>query len=109
MSQNHGNADGRKGEFFREMSTLGDPIPCNVKTTNVDNAKPGDVELRAVVVEIHNERTGEAVGLEVERINGWLSGAIAKEEEDMKEGTGELWCVFIELVQTTWETGIIPL
>ena len=95
-------------ELYRTVHPPGEPILCNVETTYVNDAAPGDAELWEVVAGMCNGRAGGATGMKAEYLKGWLQGAITEEKEGGREGAGTLWRAFIDLVQTVWETGSIP-
>ena len=66
-------------ELYQKVHSPGEPIPCNVKTTDVDDAAHGNEELREVVAGMCNGRAGGATGMKAEHLKGWLQGTIAKE------------------------------
>ena len=45
--------------------------------------------------------------MRAEDLKSWLAGAVAEEEQEV-EGAGDNWRLFVDLVQSVWETGEIP-
>ena len=49
--------------------------------------------------------------MRAEDLKSWLAGVEAEEEQGEEggmEGAGDTWRLFVELVQSVWETGEIP-
>ena len=46
--------------------------------------------------------------MRVEHLKEWLSGILTEEKGEGRQGAGESWHTFVELVQIIWETGSIP-
>ena len=74
----------------------------------MNNAVPGNAELREVVTGMRNGCAGGASGMKAEDLKGWIQGVISEEKEGGREGAGTLWRVFVDQVQMVWETGTIP-
>ena len=94
-------------ELYKKVSPPGDPILINVKPFDINNKTPEDVEIRAVVNEMKNDRAGGASIMRAEDLKEWLTGIIDKEENGT-EGAGEKWRIFVRLIQTIWEDGELP-
>ena len=67
--------------MYRKVPPSGDPIPINVEPKEVEDACPGDVELRDVVRGLRNGRAGGTTGIHAKIIKGWLRG-VEKEEKE---------------------------
>ena len=50
---------------------------------------------------------GGTSGIKAEDLRDWLLW-IEEEEEEGKEGVGDTWRIFVQLIQTIWETGTVP-
>ena len=97
-------------ELYKEHKPPGEPIPINVEKYKVEDEVPSDDQIREAVKEsLKNRRAGGASNMRGEDIKGWLRG-IKKEEQDDNGQTeaGDLWRMFVQLVQTTWTTGEVP-
>jgi hypothetical protein len=68
---------------------------------------PEEPEIRAVVKGLLNGRAGGASGMCAEHIKQWLHDMIV-EEEDGKDGLGDKWRLFVELIQIVSAEGEIP-
>ena len=93
--------------LYTAVDPPGLPIPCNVESVDVEDGAPSDTLLREVVTNLKNDRAKGAAGMRAEDLKSWLAGVVAEEEEG-KEGAGDKWRMFVELVQSVWETGEIP-
>ena len=95
--------------MYERVPPPGEPILINVKPKEVEDACPGDVELRDVVRGLRNGRAGGTSGIRAETIKGWIRGIETDEkEEEGYAGAGDAWGTFIKLVEKVWETGCIP-
>ena len=83
-----------------------DPIPINVKSSNIWDDVPYKRDIREVVKQLKNGRAGRASKIQAEDIKSWLRGMIDKDENDT-EGAGDLWRGFVRLIQLIWEHGSI--
>ena len=97
--------------LYAAVDPPGEPIPCNVEPTDVEDDAPSDALLREVVGALKNDRAKGAAGMRAEDLKSWLAGVEAEEEQEEeggKEGAGDTWRLFVELVQSVWNTGEIP-
>ena len=94
-------------ELYSKVPPPGDPIPINVDPFNVRDAVPEEPEIRTVVKDLRNGRSGGSSKLTAEDIKCWLRGML-EEEKDGKEGAGDKWRLFVKLIQAIWHTGHIP-
>jgi exonuclease III len=94
-------------KLYEKVPPPGDPIPINVDKFDVIDDCPEDAVIREVVKCLRNGRAGGASRMRAEDIKGWLRGII-EEEEDGREGAGDKWRAFVELIQAVWEHGEIP-
>ena len=97
--------------LYAAVDPPGAPIPCNVEPTDVEDDAPSDALLREVVGALKNDRAKGAAGMRAEDLKSWLAGAEAEEEqgeEGGKEGAGDNWRLFVELVQSVLNTREIP-
>ena len=80
----------REALYAREEPP-GDPIPINVRAYAINDAAPGDAEIREAVRALTNGRAGGASHIRAEDIKGWLRGALAEEdpEGDAPPGAGD--------------------
>ena len=53
--------------------------------------------LREVVKKLKNDRAKGAAGMRADDLKSWLAAVVAEEEEG-KEGAGDTWRIFVELV-----------
>ena len=93
--------------LYAKVSPPGASIPINVQPFDIKDDVPEEPEIRAVVKGLRNGRAGGASGMCAEHIKQWLRDMIV-EEEDGKEGLGDKWRLFIELIQIVWAEGEIP-
>ena len=63
--------------------------------------------MREIVTGTRNGRAGGSGSMKAENIKVWLRG-IVEEEEEGNERTGNLWRIFVHLIQTIWEQGEVP-
>ena len=76
---------------------------------DVQDDVPEDLELREVVMELRNGRSGGASKIRAEHIKGWLRGMLDKEKTpEGNEGKGGKWLAFVKLIQAIWKHGHIP-
>ena len=71
-------------ELYERVPPPGEPICINVEPKKVEDACPGDVELRDVVQGLKEGRAGGTSRIQAEIIKGWLRGM--KREEKEEEG-----------------------
>merc|ERR1712194_757062 len=100
-------------ELYARVPPPGDPIPCNVPKTHINDVMPSDSEIRGVVKALRNGRAGNTRGMKAEHLKQWLGMAESEEKaraegDDGYEGRGDTWRIFVRLVQHVWETGDIP-
>ena len=55
----------------------------------MDDTKPSNVELRALVKGLPNGRAAGAMGMKAEHLKEWLSGILTEENENDRQGTIE--------------------
>ena len=104
-----GKQTAERVKLYERVPLPGEPIPINVEPKEVEDACPGDVELRDVVRGLRNGRAGGTRGIWAETIKGWLRGMEREEwEEEGKAGAGDAWRMFLKLIERLWETGCIP-
>ena len=90
LLQNNGaTIDREREELYREVSLPGDPIPCNSEPTDVDDTKPSNVELRALVKGLPNGHTVGARGMRAEHLKEWLSGILTEEKGEGRQEAGK--------------------
>ena len=96
-------------DLYERVPPPGEPIRINVEPNEVEDACPGDVELRIMVWGLANGRAGGTSGIRAETIKGWLRGVEREEkEEEGNAGAGDAWRTFLKLIERLWETGCIP-
>ena len=77
----------------------------------VNDAVPGELEIRTAARRLRNGRAGGISGIRAEDIKAWLRAAIAVEQGDPPLGdetAGNKWDSFAGLIQSIWRTGDIP-
>jgi hypothetical protein len=94
-------------ELYRKVSPPGDPIPINVEPFDLDDSIPEDAAIREVVAGLKNGRAGGSGGVRAEHIKSWLRDMI-EEEEKGTENAGDIWRLFVRLIQIIWDKGEIP-
>ena len=55
-------------KLYARVAPLGDPIPCSVEATPVDDLPPEDHKIRAAVKLMSNGRTGGSGGVNIEHL-----------------------------------------
>ncbi len=97
-------------DLYAQRESPGDTLLINVTPVKINNDVPSDGVLREVVGELTNGQAGGASGMRAEHIKEWLHDV--RREEDPKgqgaEGTGDSWCLFVQLVQAAWAHGVTP-
>ena len=94
-------------ELYTEIPPPGDSIPIHVEPFDLNDEVPEEVEIRAVVAKMRNGRAGGSGGIRAEHIKDWLRG-MKEEEIEGREKAGDLWRLFVRLIQSIWRTGSIP-
>ncbi len=74
----------------------------------MNDAIPGEAEIRAAVRRLCNGRACGASGIRAKDIKQWLRGA-EEEEEGRPAGAGDKWRVLVRLVQIIFAHGEIPM
>jgi hypothetical protein len=100
-------------ELYARVPPPGDPIPCNVPKTPINDAMPSDSEIRGVVKALWNGRAGNTRGMKAEHLKQWLRMAESEEKARAEgvegyKGCGDTWRIFVRLLQHVWEMGDIP-
>ena len=105
----------RTAQRIRRRDPPGDPIPINIEPFDVADGVQPDLEIRVNVKGLSNGRTGGASFMRAENLKEWLRGQLEEEQEDEEKaeaarlrGAGTLWRTFVRLIQSIWETGVIP-
>ena len=98
-------------DLYARRLSPGDPLPINVDRIEINDDAPLDEEIRSVVSELSNGRATGASGMRAEHVKEWLRG-IHREEDPQRAGSGpgdgDIWRLFIQLVQAAWTHGEIP-
>ena len=63
-------------KLYERQPSPGDPIPINVKPSDVRDDSPDDTEIRAAVQKLSNGRAGGASKIRAEDIKDWHSGIL---------------------------------
>jgi hypothetical protein len=81
-----------------------------VPPSKINNEALSDDKIRVAAREMSNGLAGGASGMRAERVKAWLRGALEEEDPEGqgKEGNGDNWHPFIQLVQAVWTHGSIP-
>jgi hypothetical protein len=98
-------------DLYARWLSPGDPLPINVKRTEINEDVPSDGEIRTAVSELSNGRAAGASGMRAKHAKEWLRGI--RQEDDPKRlgggpGNGDHWSLFVQLVQAAWTHGEIP-
>jgi hypothetical protein len=87
------------------------PLPINVTPVKINNDIPSYGELRGIIGELTNGWVAGASGMHVKHVKEWLHGTRWEEDPESQgaKGAGDSWCLFVWLVQATWNNGVIML
>ena len=97
-----------KQTFLRELlyartAFPGEPIPCNMPHTPLNDCRPSDCEIRTVVKSLRRGRAGNVRGMKAKYLQEWLT-MIEDEEKAQAEGNnglvacGDYWGVLVQLI-----------
>jgi hypothetical protein len=97
-------------DLYARRDSPGNPLPINVTPVKINNNALSDGKLQQVVGKLTNGQAAGASGMRAEHIKEWLRDVRWEEhlEGQGAEGTGDSWCLFVQLVQTAWTHGVIP-
>ena len=100
-------------ELYTLVPPPGDPIPCNMEKTLLNDRRLFDHEISVVVKDLRNNLAGNTRGMQAEDLKQWLSMIESKDKADAARdeehtGRGNTWRIFVKLVQHVWDTGNIP-
>jgi hypothetical protein len=98
-------------DLYARRLSQGDPVPINVKRTEINNNAPLDGEIRTAVSKLSNGRAAGASGMRAEHAKEWLRGIFQKDDPERLgggPGDGDHWRLFVQLVQAAWTHGKIP-
>jgi hypothetical protein len=104
-------------ELYVRAPPMGAALPYNFLHFKISNDMPTDSEMGMVVTGLKNGQAAGATGMRAEHIKGWLDKIQRKEKaaretpgrEGVDPGAGRKWRIFVELIQTIWEGGEIPV
>ncbi len=96
---------------------MGVALPLNFPHFAIPDGIPTDKEIRAVVSVLKNGQAAWATGMRAEHVKAWLGNIwrkekIARENPGRTANTGELgnkWRIFVQMMQTRWDWGEIPI
>jgi hypothetical protein len=95
-------------ELYTAVCPPGWSLPINVTPIPVPDDTPTDHEIRKVVAKLRNGRAAGVTGMRAEHLKEWLRGIQREEAEDGEEDAGDLWRLFVSLIQATWDSGTVP-
>ncbi len=109
----------KRVELYARAPPMGTPLPFNFPVFKIPDEVPTDKEIRAVVSGLKNGRAGVATGMQAEHVKAWLAD-IRHEEKVARDnpggianaeggGLGNKWWVFVQMIQTIWDRGEIPM
>ncbi len=82
-------------------------IWLNVDPSDVPDAAPTDLGLRAIVGQLRNGCVA-ATGMKAKHLKEWLANMKHEKKEDWVKEIGDQWQSFVALLQVVWEHGSIP-
>ena len=93
----------KRGLLYAGTASPDTPIPCNMPHTPLNNCRPSDCEIRAVVKSLRRGRAGNVRGMKAKHLQEWLT-MIEDEEKAQAEGNnglvacGDYWRVLVQLI-----------
>jgi hypothetical protein len=97
-------------DLYARRESPGNPLPINVTPVVINDNVSTDNELWHVAGKLTNGQAAGASSMRTEHVKEWLHGV--RREEDPEghgvDGTGNNWCLFVQLVQAAWAHGTIP-
>jgi hypothetical protein len=97
-------------DLYAQRQSPGYPLPILVPPIKINDDTPSDGKIGTASRELSNGHAGGALGMHAEHVKAWLWGALEEEDPEGqgKEGHGDNWRLFIQLVQAVWNHGSIP-
>ncbi len=94
-------------ELYARDPPLGGAFPINNDPLPVPDELPTDGKIREGVRQLQNGQAAGVGKMRMEHLKEWLAD-ILEEEKNGKEGMGQKWQLFVQLVTAIWERGSIP-
>ena len=101
-------------ELYRRRDSPGPPLTVNVglHTGVIRDDMPTNGKIRVAVADLTNGHSAGASRMRAEHLKEWLQGIQLKENPETESnnvGAGDKWNALVQLAQTVWDKGKIPI